>query len=141
MLKMIAMGRLVADPTADKTRGGTDYTRFRIASARRFSNDGGEKKTDFVECIAWAKTAEFIKRFFKKGDGIVLEGDLETETKEKDGQRITYFSINVRQAEFPIGGSKSDGGGSGAETSSDKKEPVGAATGGGGDDYDPWANM
>lgn len=70
----------------------------------------GEQKADFVDCTAWGKTAAFVQKYFKKGDGIVVEGRFESDTYDaKDGTKRTKWGVTVDNIEFPQGGkSKSE---------------------------------
>lgn len=70
-------GRLCADPELKKTQSGLSVCRFRVAVNRRFTNkQTGEREADFINCIAWRQTADFISRYFQKGGWIELSGEL-----------------------------------------------------------------
>ena len=85
MNNVILIGRLVADPELKTTQSGIEVTSFRIAVDRPYSKDG-EKKTDFIDIVAWRKTAAFICQYFTKGKPIVINGSLQTRSYEtKDG--------------------------------------------------------
>lgn len=72
------MGRLTRDPEYRTTANGTSVVNFTVAVDRDFSGkDGGEKETDFIDCVAWRKTAEFITKYFTKGSLIVVSGRLQ----------------------------------------------------------------
>ena len=105
------MGRLVADPELRRTGNGTPVASFRIACDRDFApKDGGEKKCDFITCVAWRQTGEFISKYFTKGRMIVVEGRLEMrDWNDKDGNKRISAEINVGNAYF--GDSKKDGDG------------------------------
>ena len=69
MNKIELIGRLCADPDFRQTTSGTAVCRFRIAVNRRFKNQQtGEYETDFISCTAWRQTAEFVRRYFQKGN-------------------------------------------------------------------------
>ena len=72
--KQITEGRLTADPELRTTANGTSVCSFSLASQEDFTNRDGERETDFVECVAWRGTAEFIARNCKKGRLIIVEG-------------------------------------------------------------------
>ncbi len=72
------MGRLTADPELKTTNSGLSYCRFSIAVDRDFTKQGEEKQTDFINCVAWDKRAEFISRYFSKGSLIALKGSIRT---------------------------------------------------------------
>ena len=79
--KVILMGRLTADPEAKQTQSGTAVTSFTLAVDRRY-NSGEEKKCDFITVVAWKNTAEFICRYFKKGQAMLVCGELQTRSWE-----------------------------------------------------------
>lgn len=79
--KVILMGRLTADPEAKQTQSGTAVTSFTLAVDRRY-NSGEEKKCDFINVVAWKNTAEFICRYFKKGQAMLVCGELQTRSWE-----------------------------------------------------------
>ena len=72
--KQITEGRLTADPELRTTASGTSVCSFSLASQEDFANRDGERETDFVDCVAWRGTAEFIARNCKKGRLIIVEG-------------------------------------------------------------------
>jgi single-strand DNA-binding protein len=77
------------------------------------SKDGGERKTDFIDCVAWRQTGEFISKYFTKGRMIVVDGRLEIrDWNDKDGNKRRSAEINVANAYF--GDSRRDGEGGGA---------------------------
>lgn len=98
------MGRLTAAPELRTTQSGKSVTAFSIAVSRQYDKE----KTDFIECVAWNKTAEFIERYFGKGDMIALTGRIETDTyKDKDGNNRKSFKIIVNEVSFCGGKSES----------------------------------
>lgn len=72
------------------------YVRFKIAANRQYEKD----TADFIQCVAFGKTADFILGWFKKGDRIGVEGSIRTGSYEKDGQKIYTTEVNVTNAEF-----------------------------------------
>lgn len=96
------MGRLVRDPELRRTGTGTAVTNFTVAVDRDYSGkDGGEKKTDFINCVAWRQTGEFVSKYFTKGSMIVVSGRLELrDWTDKDGNKRTSAEINVENAYF-----------------------------------------
>ena len=103
------MGRLVRDPELRRTGSGVAVTNFCVAVDRDYvAKDGGERKTDFINCFAWRGTGEFIAKYFTKGRMIVVDGRLEMRHwTDKDGNKRTSAEINVDNAYF--GDSKRDG--------------------------------
>ena len=67
------MGRLTAAPELKTTSSGINYCRFTLAVDRRFQKQGQDKQTDFISCVAWRQTAEFICRYFVKGQLLVYQ--------------------------------------------------------------------
>lgn len=85
MNKVILMGRLTRDPEMRLTPQGTAVAQFTTAVNRRFGKSG---EADFINCVAWRQTAEFIGRYFHKGKMIALEGSIQTRTWDgKDGKK------------------------------------------------------
>ena len=103
------MGRLTRDPELRRTGSGVAVTNFCVAVDRDYvAKDGGERKTDFINCFAWRGTGEFIAKYFTKGRMIVVDGRLEMrDWTDKDGNKRTSAEINVDNAYF--GDSKRDG--------------------------------
>ena len=103
------MGRLVRDPELRRTGSGIAVASFRVAVDRDFApKDGGERKTDFINCVAWRQTGEFVSKYFTKGRMIVVDGRLEMrDWTDKDGNKRTSAEVVVANAYF--GDSKRDG--------------------------------
>ena len=103
------MGRLVRDPELRRTGSGIAVASFCIAVDRDFaSKDGGERKADFINCVAWRQTGEFISKYFTKGRMIVVDGRLEMrDWTDKDGNKRTSAEVVVANAYF--GDSKREG--------------------------------
>lgn len=98
MNKVMLIGRLTKDPELRYTQGGTAVASFTIAVDRRFSKD---KEADFINCVAWQKTAEFISQYFRKGSKIVVDGRLQTRSYDaEDGSRRFVTEVVVEQSEF-----------------------------------------
>ena len=96
------MGRLTATPELKTTKqSGLSVTTFTIAVARRFQPKDGDKVTDFINCVAWRNTAEFICKYFEKGDPIAIAGEIQTRKYEdNDGNKRTAFEVMANQAYF-----------------------------------------
>ena len=103
------MGRLVRDPELRRTGTGIAVASFTVAVDRDFGGrDGGEKETDFIDCVAWRQTGEFVSKYFTKGRMIVVDGRLEMrDWTDKDGNKRTSAEVVVANAYF--GDSKRDG--------------------------------
>ena len=98
---VILTGRLVADPELRHTSSDIAVTRFTVAVNRRFARLGEERQTDFIDIVAWRNTAEFICKYFKKGQMIAVEGSIQTGSyQDKDGVKRKTFEIVARDAQF-----------------------------------------
>ena len=95
--KVILGGRITADPELKQTPQGVSVTSFSIAVNRR----GKDAQTDFINCVAWRQTADFICRFFKKGSSICISGSVQTRSYEdKQGNKRTVTEIVADEAFF-----------------------------------------
>ena len=94
------MGRFVRDPELRRTGSGVAVASFRLAVDRDFQNNG-EKKTDFIDCVAWRGTGEFVSKHFTKGRMAVVSGRLEMrEWTDKDGNKRINAEINADNVYF-----------------------------------------
>ena len=94
------IGRLTKDPEVRYTDGGASIARFSIAVDRRFKQEGGES-ADFINCVAFGKTAEFIEKYFTKGKKIAITGRIQTGNyTNKDGQKVYTTDVVVKTTEF-----------------------------------------
>lgn len=111
---IVLMGRLTRDPELRRTGSGTAVASFTIAVDRDFSSkDGGEKETDFIECVAWRGTGEFVSKYFTKGRMIVVSGRLQVRKwKNKDGEN--RYTTEVVADNVYFGDSKKEESNSGA---------------------------
>ena len=100
---VVLTGRLTAAPEIKTTPSGKSVCSFTIAVDRGY---GDNKETDFITCVAWEKTAEFISKYFNKGSEIGIEGSIQTRKwTDKNGNSRTAFEIRVSNTQF-IGGKK-----------------------------------
>lgn len=101
MNKICLLGRLTADPELKHTNSGTAVASFTLAVDRDFSGKDKEKKTDFINCVAWKNTAEFLSRYSSKGRMIGVSGSLQSrQYTDKDGHKRTAFEVNVENIYF-----------------------------------------
>lgn len=102
MLNVVALeGRLTRDPELRQTTTGKNVANFNIACDRGFKNADGKSIADFIDCIAWNKTAEFICQYFGKGDLIAVDGRLQTRKyQDKGGNNRTAVEVSVNNAHF-----------------------------------------
>lgn len=99
--KVIVMGRLVRDPELRRTNSGTVVASFTIACDRDFKSDGGEREADFIECVAWRNTAEFVSKYFAKGRMAVVSGRLQTRNwTSKEGNKRKATEIVAESVYF-----------------------------------------
>ncbi len=114
MNKVILMGRLTADPNLNQTQSGVSSCRFSIAVNRQFVNkQTGEREADFINCVAWRQTAEFINRYFRKGSMICVEGTLRNNNyQDKKHPDVTHYTMEVLVDNVEFTGSKSETGNS-----------------------------
>lgn len=98
---VVLMGRLVSDPELRHTPNDVPVTSFTIAVNRRFSKPGEERQTDFIDIVAWRQVADFICKYFRKGQMIAIEGSIQTRTyQDKDGNKRKAFEIIANNAQF-----------------------------------------
>jgi single-strand DNA-binding protein len=109
MLNVVAiMGRLTADPEMKTTTNGVSVTSFTLAVDRSFSKDG-ERKADFIDCVAWRGTAEFICKHFTKGKLMAVDGAIQTRSYEdKNGNKRKTVEIVVANVNFCGDGKKAE---------------------------------
>ena len=100
MLNITALqGRLVADPERRTTQSGVSVTSFTLAVQRNIKS-GDEYPTDYIDCVAWRNTAEFICKYFSKGQMMTVNGTLQTRSYEKDGVKRKATQVVVENANF-----------------------------------------
>lgn len=100
------MGRLTRDPELRRTAAGVAVTNFALAVDRDFADkQSGEKETDFIECVAWKNTAEFVSKYFAKGRMAVVSGRLQVR-KWNDKDNKTRYTTEVLAENVYFGDSK-----------------------------------
>jgi len=109
----VMMGRLVADPELRHTPNGVSVTSFTIAVDRSYVKAGTERQTDFIDIVAWRNTAEFVCKYFRKGQLAAVQGSIQTRTyTDKDGNKrkaVEIVADNVHFAEPKRDGGSSSG--------------------------------
>ena len=111
MNKAILVGRLTADPELRATTSGDSVCSFTVAVNRRFARAGEERKADFINCVAWRQTAEFICNYFAKGRMIGLVGSIQTrDWTDNEGRKRYATEVIVDEAYFTESKAASDGG-------------------------------
>lgn len=111
MLNVAAiMGRLTADPELKNTQSGVSVTSFTLAVDRSYAKAGTERQTDFINVVAWRGTAEFVCKYFTKGQMMAVTGSIQTRNYEdRQGNKRTAFEIVANDVSFT--GSKRESGG------------------------------
>ena len=108
--KVILTGRLTATPEIRKTSSDVSVTSFSVAVQRQYKGPDGNYPTDFINCVAWRNTADFICRYFEKGQLIALVGSLQSRNYEdKTGAKRTAFEVVADEATFVEKKSESTG--------------------------------
>ena len=105
---IVIMGRLARDPELRRTGSGVAVTSFRLAVDRDFApKDGGERETDWIDCVAWRQTGEFVSKYFTKGRMAIVSGRLQIRTwTDKDGNKRRSAEVVADNVYF--GDSKRD---------------------------------
>lgn len=99
--KIIIMGRLTKDVECKRTQGGTAVANFTLAVDRDFKGQNGEKSTDFIECVAWKNSAEFVSKYFGKGKMAIVSGRLQfREWEDKDGKKRKSAEVVAENVYF-----------------------------------------
>ena len=108
------MGRLTRDPELRRTGSGIAVASFTVAVDRDFGGrDGGEKETDFIDCVAWRQTGEFVSKYFTKGSMIVVSGRLQIRPwTDKDGNKRRTAEVVADNVYFGESKRSSEGGSS-----------------------------
>lgn len=105
------VGRLTRDPEVRYSDGGTTVARFTLAVDRRLKKEGGDN-ADFIKCVAFGKTAEFLEKWFRKGERLGLTGHIQTGSYvNQEGTKIYTTDVVVENAEFVESKGASSGGG------------------------------
>lgn len=119
MNHFVGIGRLVRDPNVKYTQGGKACAKFTLAIDRRKSGDGNQQ-ADFIQCVAWEKTAEVISQYCTKGKKIAVEGRIQTHSYDaNDGTKRYVTEVVVNSMEFcdsKGGGARTTNGGAYAGT-------------------------
>ena len=122
---IVIMGRLTRDPELRRTGSGVAVTSFTVAVDRDFGNrESGERETDFIDCVAWRQTGEFVSKYFAKGRMAVVSGRLQIRNwTDKDGNKRRTAEVVADNVYF--GDSKRDG-----DSGSSYSAPAGNSFGG-----------
>ena len=115
MINMVAlMGRMTYEPELRTTPSGVSVLRFQVACDRNYQRSGQDRQADFIDCVAWRQTAEFISRYFHKGSMIAVEGTIQTSNyTDKDGNKRKQIEVLANNVSFC--GGKSENGSQGTQ--------------------------
>ena len=95
------VGNLTKEPAYGTTQSGVTYCRFTVACQRRFKNANGTYDADFIDCVAWRQTADFVHKYFIKGNRIGLTGSIQTGSyTAQDGTKRYTTEVAVENVEF-----------------------------------------
>ena len=102
MLNIVAlMGRLTADPELRTTPSNVPVTTFTLAVDRSYAKQGEERQTDFITIVAWRHTAEFVGKYFRKGQLVAVDGSIQTRRyTDKDGNKRAAFEVVAANVHF-----------------------------------------
>lgn len=99
--KVILLGRFTRDPELKSTPQGVSTCSFALAVDRNFTREGEERKADFINCVAWRSTAEFISKYFRKGSMVAIEGSIQTRSwDDNEGKKRYATDVVVSQIYF-----------------------------------------
>ena len=102
--RAILMGRLTKDPELRKTQNNVSVTTFTLAVDRNYQADKDNKQTDFINIVAWRHTADFVEKYFTKGQLVAVEGSIQTRNyQDKEGNNRTAFEVVADQVYFAEG--------------------------------------
>lgn len=103
------MGRLTYEPELRTTPSGVSVLRFQVACDRNYQRSGQDRQADFIDCVAWRQTAEFISRYFHKGSMIAVEGSIQTSNyTDKNGAQRKQIEVVANNVYF-CGGKSGNG--------------------------------
>ena len=107
--RVILMGRLTAEPDYRTTQSGATFARFTLAVERDFSGQGAERKTDFLDVVVWRNTADFVSKYFHKGQLVAVQGSIQVSSyTDREGNKRRSWDIVADQVYFAEG--RRDGG-------------------------------
>lgn len=110
MLNVIClMGRICGDPELRTTNSGVSVTSFTLAADRSYVKQGEQRQTDFIDVVAWRNTADFVCKYFRKGQLIAVQGSLQTRTyTDRDGHNRKAVEVLAENVHFAEGKKKTE---------------------------------
>lgn len=106
--KVIIIGNITKDIELKQTPSGVSVASFTVAVNRKYKEKDGSTTTDFINCVAWRKTADFLAQYFKKGKAILVEGEIQTRSYS-DNNGTKHYVTEVIANEVGFVGGKDDG--------------------------------
>ena len=101
MNRVELVGRITKDPEVKMTTSQTAYCNFTVAVDRKFKDQNGERQADFINCVAWRQTANFIGKYFHKGSMMVVSGRLQSRKwQDREGNNRTSWEVNADNVYF-----------------------------------------
>lgn len=98
---VVLMGRLTKDPELRTTASNIPVCTFTIAVDKQYNKENQHPESIFIEIVAWRNTAEFVNKYFKKGNRIIVQGYLDTRKYEnKEGKKVTVYEVIASNIEF-----------------------------------------
>lgn len=130
--QIVIMGRLTRDPELRYTQSGTPVASFTLAVDRDFADkENGERQTDFIDCVAWRQSGEFVTKYFQKGSMAIIKGRLQIrDWEDKDGNKRRSAEVVADSVYFGEA-KKSDSGNDGENHSSNNRKATSGGNGGG----------
>lgn len=99
--KVVLIGHMTADPELKQTQTGVNVTSFSIGVNRKFTKQGEQQQTDFINIVAWRQTAEFIAKYFRKGTAICICGSIQTRSwTDNNGNKRYATEVVADEASF-----------------------------------------
>lgn len=95
----VIVGRMATDPEGRTTQSGIQNCTFRVAVQRPFANSNGVREADFLNCVAWRQSADYILKYLHKGDSVAVNGSIQTRSYDKDGQKHYVTEIIADRVE------------------------------------------
>lgn len=95
----VIIGNIASEIDSKQTQSGMTIATFSVACQRKYKDKDGNLLTDFFRIVCWRKTAEFVSKYLGKGRKVVVNGELQTRSYEKDGQKHTVVEINAQTVE------------------------------------------
>lgn len=115
MNSIIIHGRITKDPELKTVGSGVEVCKFTVAVNRPVGKNK-EKITDFFDVDAWGQSGVFVERYFKAGDGVIVQGEMQSRKYDKDGEKRTAWSVHANRVEFAEKKGDSAGGNNGGFT-------------------------